>query len=63
MNKQQKDMLARALDMNETELRAAMIGIVNDAYANDVTPWFKECLAQNIDAAYNPIRRSGVKFW
>lgn len=62
MNQQQRDLLARVLDMTETELRAAMIGIVNDAYGKNVTPLFGEAVAQNIDAAYNPIRRKGVRF-
>jgi len=62
MTELEKDLLARVLDMTETELRAAMLGIVNDACGKDVTPWFTESVRQNIDAAYNPIRRSGVKF-
>jgi len=50
MDDKTRNLLARVLDMDETELRAAMIAIVNGAAVDEA-----------IDAAYNVFRREAAK--
>jgi len=50
MDDRLKSLLARVLDMDETELRAAMIAVVNGISVDEA-----------IDAAYNVFRREAVK--
>lgn len=50
MDEKTRDLLARVLDMDETELRAAMIAVVNGIPFNEA-----------IDAAYNYWRREAMK--
>lgn len=57
MTEEQKTVLSRVLDMSELELRAALLTIVNDAYAPNAPMAFKESVYLNVDAAYYPTRR------
>jgi hypothetical protein len=57
----QKDLLTRALDMTEMELRAALIYIINDLYDDHPSKDLLNTVAEAIDTAYNPIRRTGVR--
>ena len=50
MDEKKKDLLVRVLDMDETELRAAMIAVVNGISVDEA-----------IDAAYNVFRREAMK--
>lgn len=61
MNQKQKDQLVRALDMTETELRAALLFIINEVYSEAYSIALSDIVAKAIDAAYNPIRRTGVR--
>jgi hypothetical protein len=63
MNEEQKDLLTRALNMTEIELRAALITIINDAYTGPNKPELKNIVFINVDAAYNKFRRTGIKNW
>jgi hypothetical protein len=51
MDEKMRDLLARVLDMDETEMRAALIAIVNGVPID-----------QAIDEAYNVFRREAMKF-
>lgn len=61
MDKEQKDLMARVLDMNEIELRACLLTIVKDTWELLLPRAEKNLIKTSIDAAYNPIRRTGVK--
>ncbi len=61
MSERRMDLLARAIDMTETELRAALLCIINDLYLEQTGTEPKNIVANAIDAAYNPIRRTGVR--
>ena len=50
MDGKTRDLLARVLDMDETELRAAMIAVLNGISFDEA-----------IDAAYNVFRREAAK--
>ncbi len=52
MEERTKDLLTRVLDMDERELRAAMIAVVNGIKVEDA-----------IDAAYNYMRREAQKLF
>lgn len=60
MDKRQKDLLARVLDMNEIELRATLITILNFTWAPIPPADVHGSIYDAIDAAYNPIRRTGI---
>jgi len=62
MEQEEKDLLARVLDMNEMELRATLITIIRDMYDTTLGYETKQMLKNAIDAAYNPIRRTGVRW-
>jgi len=54
MNEKKRDLLVRVLDMNETEMRACLIAVV-DGTEIEIA----------IDVAYNELRRKGlpIKDW
>lgn len=56
-----KDLLVRALEMTETELRATLIYIIEDLYVDPPSTDLINTVANAIDTAYNPIRRTGIK--
>lgn len=62
MDQEEKDLLAKVLQMNEIELRAALITIVRDGYHVNHDQALKNILKIRIDTAYNVIRRTGVRF-
>lgn len=62
MDQEQKGLMARVLDMNETELRATMLTIIKDMYEADHDRKARNVIKIAVDMAYNPIRRTGVRF-
>jgi hypothetical protein len=62
MTKEQGDLLARVLDMTETELRATLLTIIHELNKKYHTLDYPNFISEAIDAAYNPIRRTGVRF-
>lgn len=63
MEKEGKDLLARALDMTEDELRSTLITIITQVWHSELGYIIKRVITDAIDLAYNPARRTGAKGW
>ena len=58
MDHEQAHLLARVLGMTETELRAALITIMKEAFETRIGIATHTIIASAVDATYNPIRRT-----
>jgi hypothetical protein len=61
MDQEEKGLLIRVLDMNETELRATLLTIIRDIYEADHDRKARNVLKIAVDMGYNTIRRTGVR--
>jgi len=63
MDRELKDQLVRVLDMTEAEMRASLIVILKNIYDREICQDQRIIVREAIDAAYNHVRRTGLKNW